>query len=169
MAIVATTVQATREETKSRKPVASRTSKRKAKAPEPEPEPEPEQLSDEDQMEIDQAKAEEQDDDSDEGGAATPDRASETETEDEGEGGFSSKAPAPSTRTTRGKPAQAPRSSSVTVGSRKNTPVPDKDAGSPPPRRELPFGRPATRSKPPAKQPAPVAADEDDETEDEEL
>ncbi|KAL5390351.1 hypothetical protein DPSP01_001921 [Paraphaeosphaeria sporulosa] len=166
----ATTVQATREETKPRKPAASRTSKRKAKAPEPEPEPEPEQLSDEDQMEVDQAKAEEQDDDSDEGGAATPDRASETETEDEGEGGFSSKAPAPSTRATRAKPAQAPRSSSVTVGSSQmSTPAPNEDVGPPPPRRELPFGRPATRSKPPAKQPAPAAADEDDETEDEEL
>ncbi|KAF2443409.1 hypothetical protein P171DRAFT_432673 [Karstenula rhodostoma CBS 690.94] len=165
----ATTVQAVREETKPRKAAASRTSKRKAKAPEPEPEPEPEQLSDEDQMEIDQAKTGEQDDDSDEGGAATPDRASDTETEDEGEGGFSSKAPAPTTRATRAKPAAAPRSSSLTVRSRKSTPAPDEDAGPPPPRRELPFGRPATRSKPPAKQPAPVAADEDDETEDEEL
>jgi hypothetical protein len=168
--IVATTVQATREETKPRKPAASRTSKRKAKAPEPEPEPEPEQLLDEDQMEIDQAKAEEQDDESDAGGAATPDRASETETEDEGDGGFSSKAPPPSTRATRGKPGQAPRSSSVTMASSKSTPALEEDAGPPPPRRELPFGRPATRSKPPPKQPVPAAGDDDDdETDDEEL
>lgn len=164
----AAAVQATREETKPRKAAPSRTSKRKAKAPEPEPEPEPEQLSDEDQMEINQAKAEEQDDESDDGEAATPDRASDTETEDDGEGGFSSKAPAPSARVTRGKSVQAARSSSATARSSKSTPAPDEDAGPPPPRRELPFGRPAMRNKPAAK-PPPVAADEDSETDDEEL
>lgn len=164
--LLATKVQATREETKPRKPAASRTSKRKAKVPEPEPEPE--QLSDEEQMDVDEVKAEEQDDNSDQGGAATPDRASETETEDEGEGGFSTKVSAP-TRATRGRTAQAPRSSSLTAGSQKSTTAPDEDAGPPPPRRELPFGKPATRSKPAAKQPAPVANGEDDETEDEEL
>ncbi|KAJ4348753.1 uncharacterized protein N0V89_010131 [Didymosphaeria variabile] len=166
----ATTVQATRQETKPRKAAPSRTSKRKAKAPEPEPEPElePEQLSADDQMEINQAKAEEQDDVSDDGGAATPDRASETETEDDGEGGFISKAPAPSARATRGKSAQAARSSSAKAQSAKSTPAPDEDAGPPPPRRELPFGRPVTRNKPAAKQP-PAAADEDSETDDEEL
>ncbi|KAF1965878.1 hypothetical protein BU23DRAFT_560735 [Bimuria novae-zelandiae CBS 107.79] len=168
----ATAVEVSRKEIKPRKAAASRTSKRKAKAPEPEPkpepepEPEPEQLSDEDQMEIDQAKAEEQDDESDAAGTVTPDRASETETEDEGEGGFSSKAPAPSTRATRGKPAQATRSSSVTFS--KSAPASDKAEAVPPPRRDLPFRKTATRNKPPPKQPSP-ATEDDDETDDEEL
>lgn len=42
--------------------------------------------------------------------------------------------------------------------------------GNPPPKRELPFGRPATRSKQPAEESSPPPAmDEDEDTEDEEL
>jgi hypothetical protein len=92
-------------------------------------------------MEIDE-KAEEQDEES-EPEAATPDRNSDAETEDEDEAPQISKA----------------------ASSAPPTKVDAKSAEAVPPRRELPFGRPATRSKPAAKQPSP--AEEDDETEDE--
>ena len=113
-------------------------------------------MSDADQMEVDEAKVEEQDEESGPG-AATPDRTSDDETEDEdGPGG---KTPAPPALRTREKSSGPARSSSKAATL--------EEAGPPPPRRELPFGRPATRSKPARKQPAPPA--EDDETEDEEL
>ncbi|KAF2688737.1 hypothetical protein K458DRAFT_293459 [Lentithecium fluviatile CBS 122367] len=153
----ASAVKASREETKPRKAAASRTSKRKATAKAAEPEPEPEQLSDADQMEIDQAKNEEPDEDSGPG-AATPDRPSDDETEDED--GPSGITPASSAAQVRGKSSKPTRSQS-------SEDVPVQDDEVPPPRRELPFGRPTTRGRPTQKQPA--APMEDDETEDEEL
>jgi hypothetical protein len=97
-------------------------------------------------MEVDEAKAEEQDEDS-EPGAATPDRASDDETEDEDGPALE--------RTSR-----PVRSTSKSISL--------EDVGPPPPRRELPFGRPpATRTRAGQKQPTPPV--EDDETEDEEL
>jgi len=157
MDAAAATVRTTREESKPRKAAAFRTSKRKAKAPEPEPEsePDPEQYCRVDQMEIDQVKVEEQ---AEESGieAATPERASETETEDEGDA--PSKAAALPARITRGQSA---------ASSSKATPAAEEDI-SLPPRRELPFGRPATRSAASRNVPPPKLASEDD-TDDEEL
>ncbi|KAF2250491.1 hypothetical protein BU26DRAFT_264273 [Trematosphaeria pertusa] len=157
----ATTIKSTREETKPRRAGASRASKRKAPAKAPEPE-EPEQLSDADQMEIDQAKAEEQDDE-EEPEAVTPDRSDEeTEAEEEGAEG----AVASSALQTRDRSSETAQSQSTVAQPPKDAP---SEAGGPPPQRELPFGRPAMRSKPPEKKPPPATADEDEETEDEEL
>jgi hypothetical protein len=147
MSHAATTVQSTRQESKPRKAGASRGSKRKASAP-TETKPKPE--SDSDQMEIDQLKAEEQD--SDEAPAATPD-ASDDETDEQDSA-------APSVRE---KSSETLGSSSVAQVSNNKS----QSEGTPPPKRELPFGRrPATRSKQIAKQPSPTA--EDDEATDEE-
>ncbi|KAF1961273.1 hypothetical protein CC80DRAFT_234696 [Byssothecium circinans] len=151
---VATAVKATRETTKPRKAAASRASKRKAASKAPEPEPEP--ASEAEPMEVDGANVEEQDESG--SGAATPDRLSDEETEDEG-GDI-----AASAQNTPGKTSESARSQSVAQLLR-DAP---EEAVTIPPRRELPFGRPATRSKTPAKQPTlPVADDNDDETEDE--
>lgn len=92
-------------------------------------------------MEIDQAKEEEQDE-------ATPE-PSDDETDGEADEVMSS---------------QTLRSGSVAkvTGKKEES----KSDGKPPPKRELPFGRPATR-KAPAKEPSPV--EDDDDTEDEEL
>ena len=100
-------------------------------------------------MEIDQAKEEEQD--SDEAPAATPD-PSDDETDEE------SVAP-----TIRAKSSETLRAKSVGKASQEEPP----SEGRPPPKRDLPFGRPATRGKKPEKQPSPEVDDED--TEDEEL
>ncbi len=150
-AMVASAVKSATEEIRPRRANASRASKRKAtKAAEPE------QLSEADQMEIDQANAEEQAEDSGLG-AATPDRTSDDETEDEHV--LAPAAPAPSAPRTRGE-------SSISARSRSRDAVEEEEA-SPPPRRELPFGRPPTRSKTGETKHAPPA--DDDETEDEEL
>jgi hypothetical protein len=143
---VATAVQSTRSD-KPRKAGASRQSKRKAAAQAAEPAAESE--SDSDQMEIDQAKEEEQDDD--ELPAATPE-PSDDETDEE-----DNAAPQP-----RQKSSETLRSGSQAA---KDEPQSD---GHPPPKRELPFGRPATRSKPPEERPSPPA-NEDDEADEEEL
>jgi hypothetical protein len=144
----ATSVQSSRET--SRKAGPSREIKRKAseKSTVAQQESEP----DADQMEVDQLKAEEQesesDDDVDSAGPATPDRATEEETDDE--------VPAErKQKVTRGTKASATAS---------RDPLSPKQ---PPPVRELPFGRPANRSRAPAKQPSPP--EEEGETDDEEL
>lgn len=139
--LLASAIQAARAETKPRKAAASRASKRKAPVAVAKPEPE----SDTDQMEIDEAKAEEQDESS--LGAVTPDRTSDEETQDEDN--------APSTNLVS-RPQSTTAPSEVSM----------QDAGPPPPRRELPFSRPATRSKPAARK---VSPPEDEDTEDEEL
>jgi hypothetical protein len=146
----ATVVQSTRQEAKPRKADASRKSKRKAPAQAAEADIKPE--SDSDQMEIDQAEAEEQQD-SDEMPAATPD-PSDDETDEEDSAVSSARAKSSATL----------RASSVAKASKEEVRI----DGKPPPQRELPFGRPATRSRQPKKQPAP-AAEEDEDTEDEEL
>lgn len=96
--------------------------------------------------------------------AASEERVKEEEQEDVNE----EATPEPSDAETDDEEAKstAPsiRSSSA---SQADTEKPQSD-GKPPPKRELPFGRPATRSQPPAREPSP-AADEDDDTEDEEL
>jgi hypothetical protein len=102
-------------------------------------------MPDADQMEVDEAKAEEQDEDS-EPGAATPDRSDDVTEDEEG---------------------PAPEESSMSVRSASKS-VTLEDVGPPPPRRELPFGRPpSTRNTRSQQQPIPPG--EDDETEDEEL
>jgi hypothetical protein len=159
--VIASAIQSTREETKPRKAGASRTSKRKAsKTTEPETVPKTEPPSDPDQMEIDQAKAEEQIDESGPE-AATPDQTTDGETEDEDQDMASAAIAAPSASLVRGdysKPAS--------LQPRKG---PDaEDTGPPPARRELPFGRPATRGTKTAPKKTPSPAKED-ETEDEEL
>jgi hypothetical protein len=103
-------------------------------------------------MEIDQAKVEEQQD-SDEVPAATPD-PSDDETDEEDSAVSSARA----------KSSETLRASSVAKAS-KEEPLID---GKPPPKRELPFGRPATRSRQPEKQPTP-AIEDDEDTEEEEL
>jgi hypothetical protein len=143
-------VQSTRAELKPRKAGASRQSKRKALAQAAEPDIKPE--SDSDQMEIDQAKAEEQQD-SDGAPAATPD-PSDDETDEE------DVAIPPA----RAKSSETLRASSVATAAKEEPRI----DGKPPPKRELPFGRPATRSRQSEKQPEP-AADEDEDTDDEEL
>ncbi|KAH7411747.1 hypothetical protein DE146DRAFT_253819 [Phaeosphaeria sp. MPI-PUGE-AT-0046c] len=145
---VASAVHSTRTGTKPRKAGASRQSKRKASA---QAEADVKSEEDSDQMEIDQAKEEEQD--SDEAPAATPD-LSDDETDEE-----ESAAPP-----TRGRSSETLRDSSVAKASKEEPPT----DGRPPPKRELPFGRPATRGKKPEKQPSPGLVDDED-TEDEEL
>ncbi|OAL01651.1 hypothetical protein IQ06DRAFT_292499 [Phaeosphaeriaceae sp. SRC1lsM3a] len=146
---VAPAVQSTRNVTKPRKAGASRQSKRKAPAQPAEADVKSEE--DSDQMEIDQAKEGEQD--SDEATAATPE-PSDDETDEE-----ESVAPP-----TRAKSSETLRASSVAKASKDEPPT----DGRPPPKRELPFGRPVTRGKKPEKQPSP-AVDDDEDTEDEEL
>jgi hypothetical protein len=105
-------------------------------------------------MEIDQAKAEEQDSDGVQ--AATPD-PSDDETDEEEDSA------APSARE---KSSATLRSSSAAQASKKEL----QTDGNPPPKRELPFGRPATRSKQSQKQLSPpVDEDGDEGTDDEEL
>ncbi|KAF1918204.1 hypothetical protein BDU57DRAFT_514844 [Ampelomyces quisqualis] len=147
---VATAVQSARDDRKPRKAGASRQSKRKAPAPAAEADAEAE--SDGDQMEIDQAKQEEQD--SDDALAATPE-PSDDETDEEEDTALPSRA----------KSSDTPRASSVGRRSKEEP----QNHGNPPPKRELPFGRPAARSRQPEKPPLPVAEDEADDTEDEEL
>jgi hypothetical protein len=143
MEFTATAVQASRCDTKPHKAGASRESKRKA--PE-QTETKPEPMSDSDQMDIDEAKAEEQD--SDEATAATPNASDDETDEDE------SAAPP-----VQEESSETLRASSVAQVS-KEDPLSE---GHPPPKRELPFGRPSTRSKQPAKQPSPPSDDDDDE------
>ena len=138
-------VQSTRRETKPRKAGGSRLSKRKAPAQAAEPEDELD--SDSDQMEIDQAKDEEQASDE-----ATPD-PSDDETDEED-----------TILPVREKLSARTSSSSVVPAAKEEA----KSDGNPPPKRELPFGRPGTRSKQTTKEPSPPAGEEDD-TEDEEL
>ncbi|KAF2826523.1 hypothetical protein CC86DRAFT_370489 [Ophiobolus disseminans] len=142
---VATAVQSARRDTKLRRAGGSRQSKRKAvQAAEPE--------SDSDPMETNQVKDEEQDSD-----AATPD-PSDDETDEE-------EAAAPSLLE---KPSETVTSSPVAQAAKAKGEV--NSDGNPPPKRELPFGRPATRSKQPAKEPSPrPPVGDDDDTEDEEL
>ncbi|KAI8943848.1 hypothetical protein NX059_001820 [Plenodomus lindquistii] len=156
----ATTVKASRTNTKSRKPAASRTSKRKAAAQSAEPDSKP-QESDSDQMEIDQAKAEEEQADEEAQGRTTPDR-SEDETESEEE------VSAPRTTRTR-QPASETVQSNSGAQKKKGAEEGGDSKGVPPP-RSLPFGRPSTRSKDVAKKAAsPVEDDGDDTTDEEEL
>lgn len=115
-----------------------------------------EQESDSDQMEIDKSKEEEQEEVNDSSGAATPDRTTDDETEDEDE------APVSSAMRLRGKPFETDSAAATVAQDPKNATKPT----GPPPRRELPFARPSTRSKPRSKQPSPPAAAEDDETDD---
>ncbi|KAF2033555.1 hypothetical protein EK21DRAFT_58594 [Setomelanomma holmii] len=136
---VAAAVQTSRQ--KPRKAGSSRRAKRKTPAQPAESEP------DSDQMEIDEAKVEEQDD---EEPAHTPD-PSDDETDGE-------ETAAPQARE---KSPETLRSSSVVAKEESQT------DGKPPPKRELPFGRPATRSNQ-LEQPSSPAK-EDDETDDEEL
>ncbi|KAH7073686.1 hypothetical protein BKA63DRAFT_472073 [Paraphoma chrysanthemicola] len=135
----ATAVQSARHP---RKAGTSRQSKRKAPAPTAEPAA---RESDSDQIEIDQAKEEEQDEDLPE---ATPEQSDEETDEEEN--------------------AALPRAkSSETLGSSQAAKEEAENDGRPPPKRELPFGRPATRSKQAEKRsPSPA---EEDETDDEEL
>jgi hypothetical protein len=102
-------------------------------------------------MEIDEPKVEEVDEVEDDSGpgAATPDR-SDDETEDEDEDLDS--------------PVSEPLRVTPTVAQ-----APQDEVKVPPPRRELPFGRPNTRSKPAAAKPAPAAAEDSETGEDEEL
>jgi hypothetical protein len=143
-------VQSTRHEAKPRKAGVSRQSKRKVPPQAAEAEIKPE--SDSDQMEIDQAKEEEQQD-SDEVPAATPD-PSDDDTDEEDSAVLPSRA----------KSSETLRAGSMAKASKEE---PQLD-GNPPPKRELPFGRRATRSRQPEKKPAP-AAEDDEDTEDEEL
>lgn len=145
----ATAVQPTRQDAKPRKAGTSRQSKRKAPAQTAEADLKSE--PDSDQMEIDQAKEEEQE--GDEAPAATPD-PSDDETDAE-------EIVAPSVRAK----SETLRASSIAKTSKEEV----HSDGNPPPKRELPFGRPATRSKRPEKQPSPAAEDEDDVTDDKEL
>lgn len=104
-------------------------------------------------MEIDEAKMEEQDES--DPGTATPDRSSGDETEnDNGPSGIQSASPVP-----QGRKSPAVTASSIS----RETSMQDVEL--PPPRRELPFTRAATRSQPARKQPAPPA--EGDETDEE--
>ncbi|KAH8716821.1 hypothetical protein GQ44DRAFT_829688 [Phaeosphaeriaceae sp. PMI808] len=154
---IATAVQSTRRENKPHKAGASRQSKRKAAVQIQEPDLKHE--SDSDHMEIDEAKQEDQTDD--ELPAATPD-PSDDETDEE------ETATSPPQLTTRKKLSETLSSGLVAQASR----VESESEGHPPPKRELPFGRPATRSKQPQKQPSPTVDEEDeaeDEDEDEEL
>jgi hypothetical protein len=110
--------------------------------------------SDSDQMEVDQAKTEEQQD-SDEAPSATPD-PSDDETDEED---------------VLIPPARMQSSGTLRASSvAKATKEESRLDGIPPPKRQLPFGRPATRSRQPEKQPSlAVEEDEDSEDEDEEL
>lgn len=107
--------------------------------------------SDSDQMEIDQAKEEEPEDE--EVPAATPDHS-------EGETSGDEAAAPP----VRAKSSETLRSTSVTRASKES-----ESDGRPPPKRDLPFGKQAIRTKQPEDQPPPPADDEDDDTDDEEL
>lgn len=148
---VATTIQASRRNTaksKPRKAGSSRSSKRKAPVQEAD---DVQENSDSDQMETDQAKEEEQGDDEDVP-AVTPDPSdNETEGEDE-------------VTARREGSSQTIGVASAARPSKADTPEPEP-ASKPPPKRELPFGRPATRSKPPP--PAEAPSSEDDETDEE--
>jgi hypothetical protein len=105
-------------------------------------------------MEIDQVKTEEQQD-SDEAPAATPD-PSDDETDEED-------VVIPPARV---KSSETLRASSLARATKEESRL----DGNPPPKRQLPFGRPATRSRQPDKQPSfAVDEDEDSEDEDEEL
>ncbi|KAH9874848.1 hypothetical protein J1614_004335 [Plenodomus biglobosus] len=152
----ASTVKASRATGKSRKPVASRTSKRKATAQATEPDAKPE--SDSDQMEIDEAKAEEQDDE-DAPAPTTPDRSgSETDTEEERSVVARAREPA----------SETARPSSIGPG-REDDGKSAESKGVPPP-RSLPFGRRGARSSTVSRKPAaPVDSDDDGSTDDEEL
>jgi hypothetical protein len=142
-------VQSAREETKTRRAGPSRPSKRKA--PAKTPAAKEDDYSDEAQMEIDQSKAEEQDDESGPE-AATPDRSADEETEDEGNSPLLASQPTEKVVATE-------REASTTRATRSAT-------REPPPRRELPFGRHKATRKQPSR---PSIADDDDDTEDEEL
>jgi hypothetical protein len=145
----AVAVQSARDTAKTRKPGASRTSKRKAPAQAASPDLAPD--SDSDQMEIDQAKTEEQDDD-EAPEPVTPEQ-SDDETDEEDE-------PAPQTRARSSETLRS--TSAVAQGEATGK------KGVPPP-RALPFSKLPDRRKEVGKS-APVAADDEhDETEDEEL
>lgn len=166
----ASAVRSAREETRPRKAGTSRTSKRKASGneepPELEPQPEPDMESDD--MDVDEVQpdggAGEAEDESE--GAATPDQTTDDDTEDEDEdqggtgGGVAKSAPrfrerSDETSNSHDKVAQASQGAST--------------RREPPPKRELPFGRPNTRNKATENKGPRPPADEDDETEDEEL
>ncbi|KAF2791458.1 hypothetical protein K505DRAFT_351282 [Melanomma pulvis-pyrius CBS 109.77] len=163
----ASVVQATREETKPRKAGPSRTSKRKvpvkaAKATKGKKAAAPEPESESDAMDVDdEPKVEEAEDDDSGAGAATPDRTSDDETEDEGNAPGSG--PSSSRPQRRERSSETDKSNATVAQSSKDGPG---HAVQPPPRRELPFGRANTRSKPLEKKASPPVADGDSETED---
>ena len=141
----ASAVQSTRASSKPRKAGASRTSKRKASAQQADPAAKVE--SDSDKMEVDQFQNDEPDSEEEAPEPATPDRSDdETEGEDD-----------VSIPQVKDKSSDAVRSSSLAKASKENDPG---SQGVPPP-RTLPFGRRAAKTK--------EVADEDDETDDEEL
>ncbi|OCK80354.1 hypothetical protein K432DRAFT_45477 [Lepidopterella palustris CBS 459.81] len=155
----ATNIQAVREETTSRKAAPSRASKRKANGKAPVALPE----SSEDEFEKMQVDEEDvtakQDQEEDTPGAVTPDRVTDDETEDEDDidivAAPSSAAQPPASKTAaKGK---AVETTSQRVNERQTQVVP-------PPRRELPFGRAGTRSKPEPMEQKPLPAPDDDET-----
>ncbi|KAJ4378934.1 hypothetical protein N0V86_005811 [Didymella sp. IMI 355093] len=140
-----------------RKAGPSRTSKRKA--PTRAAKAVQEDDTDSDQMKIEEAKVEEQNNDEDVPGPATPDR-SDAETESEAEASDSG---------LRGGSSETLKSSSTVAQPTKEIALSQSSDGPPPP-RNLPFGRPGTRSKGPAKKPSPPPpVEDDDETDDEEL
>jgi hypothetical protein len=152
----ATTVQSTRKGATPRKPGASRTSKRKAAVKD---EPVVSQVAAE-QIEVDPSNAgEETEDDEPLQEVSTPDRMSDDGTEDEGP-----KSPKESASQSKGKSHDRTNTHASRATKTSNA----VQAREPPPRRELPFGRPGTRSKTVEKQPSPPAEEEDDETEDDE-
>ncbi|KAH3915235.1 hypothetical protein HBH56_086130 [Parastagonospora nodorum] len=145
---VASAVQSTRTGPNPRKVGTSRQSKRKA--PAQAAEADVQSGPDSDQMDVDPKE----EPDSDDAPAATPE-ASEDETDEE-------EATAPSVR--------AKSSETLGANSAKASQEGAKSSDKPPPKRELPFGRPATRSKPSEKKPEPAVGDDDeDATDDEEL
>ncbi|CBX90586.1 hypothetical protein LEMA_P067120.1 [Plenodomus lingam JN3] len=161
----ASTVKASRAATKSRKPVASRSSKRKA----PLQATEVDQMreSDSDQMEIDKAKTGEQEGEeapavrTPERNSSVTDTEEEEEEEEEGKGNSARMG-------TGDKSPTGVRASSV-VSNRKDEGKVAESKGVPPP-RSLPFGRAGTGSGAVTRKPAAPAESEDDEsTDDEEL
>ncbi|KAH4069412.1 hypothetical protein HBH98_015150 [Parastagonospora nodorum] len=145
---VASAVQSTRTGPNPRKVGTSRQSKRKA--PAQAAEADVQSGPDSDQMDVDPKE----EPDSDDAPAATPE-ASEDETDEE-------EATVPSVR--------AKSLETLGANSAKASQEEAKSSDKPPPKRELPFGRPATRSKPSEKKPEPAVGDDDeDATDDEEL
>lgn len=150
---------------KARKPTPSRKGKRKANGTaEPEPEPAEAAANDEE-------TATEDDDDALIRREETPQNSDRDATEDEDSDadGFNA-APAASQQSRRG---VGNRGKALEVAKEKATggsAMEVDDAGSPPPRRELPFAKKkAEETKKPAPAPAPVQEEDDDETDDDEL